>query len=409
LIGVLIGGDPVENGGLVGPSAMALGHAGELLVASQLTGQVLRYDANSGEYLGEFGSQINGPSGLLYDEARDRLYVSTLGNFDSELVLHYRASDGELIGSFGEGTGPSGRTSITFGPDQQLYVSSFANDEFFSGSVLKFDGETLDPLGTFAATQGLAGANGLVFRPAASPDNYTLDVVGLFSATVARFDVSKDANGDLINNGGTIFIGTELDFPSSILDLQDGTLLISNLGNDNPATGELRPGSVGRFDAVSGQFLGAFLTPGGAGNLSQPTDMLLLSPLNLDCNGDGTTDQADVDCACAAGGVLDELLAAIGSLKGDADFDGKVQFSDYVILAENFGGEGSYGQGDFDCDGLVQFSDFVILANNFGQTAGGVAAVPEPAAGLLLLLGSALLGLAARRDLMATGARPNFE
>ena len=111
-----------------------------------------------------------------------------------------------------------------------------------------------------------------------------------------------------------------------------------------------------------------------------------------DCNGDGAVTKADVDCACGNKEDLSSILASIGSLPGDADFDGQVQFPDFVILANNFGKAGQYSTGDFDCDGQVQFPDFVILANNFGKSgSAAAAAVPEPASWGLLALGLAWL------------------
>ncbi len=69
-----------------------------------------------------------------------------------------------------------------------------------------------------------------------------------------------------------------------------------------------------------------------------------------------------------AGRQLDAFLAGLtpNSLRGDADGDGEVQFSDFVILSGNFTNAGQYTDGDFDKDGEVQFSDFVILSGAFG-------------------------------------------
>ena len=114
----------------------------------------------------------------------------------------------------------------------------------------------------------------------------------------------------------------------------------------------------------------------------------------LDCNGDGIVNLSDANCAAAA--QLSATLAAAQLPVGDADGDGTVQFSDFVILANNFGGAGNYTQGDFDKDGTIQFADFVILANNFGQVFAATAAVPEPTS-RLLLLGAALPLLLGRR------------
>lgn len=55
-------------------------------------------------------------------------------------------------------------------------------------------------------------------------------------------------------------------------------------------------------------------------------------------------------------------------IPGDADGDGEVAFPDFLILASNFGNEGSFEDGDFDHDGFVSFSDFLVLARNFGST-----------------------------------------
>ncbi|MGA1195342.1 MAG: hypothetical protein ACO36I_02450, partial [Candidatus Latescibacterota bacterium] len=59
---------------------------------------------------------------------------------------------------------------------------------------------------------------------------------------------------------------------------------------------------------------------------------------------------------------------------GDLNSDNKVDFSDFLIFATNFGKTGEPNAecgslvGDFNCDNKVDFSDFVTFASNFGTT-----------------------------------------
>jgi hypothetical protein len=65
--------------------------------------------------------------------------------------------------------------------------------------------------------------------------------------------------------------------------------------------------------------------------------------------------------------VIDEW--GMNSIAGDANHNGKVEITDFNILATNFGKTGmTYDQGDFDGNGKVNLLDFNILATNFGKT-----------------------------------------
>jgi len=75
---------------------------------------------------------------------------------------------------------------------------------------------------------------------------------------------------------------------------------------------------------------------------------------------------------------LDDLLARAGRINGDADFNGEVDFADFLVVSANFGEAGLWSEGDFDANGEVAFADFLILSGNFG-TSPAVASVPEPA------------------------------
>ena len=103
------------------------------------------------------------------------------------------------------------------------------------------------------------------------------------------------------------------------------------------------------------------------------------------------------------------------TLLGDANLDGKVNGTDFNLMAANFNQAVTDGwdRGDFNYDGKVNGSDFVLLAGNFNQFASqsavsaadaeavdafaaangiNLASVPEPAlVGLLLIGGTGLL------------------
>lgn len=99
----------------------------------------------------------------------------------------------------------------------------------------------------------------------------------------------------------------------------------------------------------------------------------------FDLSGDELVDEADRV-------LLVESL--VGSSFGDADLNGKVEFFDFLALADAFGGDGGWAHGDFDGSGDIAFTDFLVLSNNFGhERVSPVGAVPEPHGFALLLLG----------------------
>lgn len=93
------------------------------------------------------------------------------------------------------------------------------------------------------------------------------------------------------------------------------------------------------------------------------------------------------------------FLQLAGSLTGDTDLNGAVDFSDFLTMSASFGSEGSWSHGDFDCNGSVEFPDFLALSAEFGNGTATAASVPEPAAITLLTFVWAGVLLQRRRTL----------
>ena len=71
-------------------------------------------------------------------------------------------------------------------------------------------------------------------------------------------------------------------------------------------------------------------------------------------------------------GTVDIGAYELGSpplLPGDANADGKVDFSDLVLVARNYGmTNAAWADGDFNNDGSVGFDDLLIVARNYGRS-----------------------------------------
>jgi DNA-binding beta-propeller fold protein YncE len=98
------------------------------------------------------------------------LVVSAFG----DNLKRYDGTTGAFLGTFASGGGLAQPYGLAFGPDGNLYVTSFASDD-----VKRYDGTTGAFIDTFASGGGLDGPTILVFTPqAAVPEPGTLLLLG---------------------------------------------------------------------------------------------------------------------------------------------------------------------------------------------------------------------------------------
>ncbi|GJM20928.1 MAG: hypothetical protein DHS20C15_08430 [Planctomycetota bacterium] len=147
------------SAGLANPRGMALGPTGHLFVSSTGNDRVIEYSIDDLE-LSRIDTDLDEPWGLAFDNA-GRLYVA---NHGADEIAVFEA--GELVDTFGEITELVSPTDLALGPDGNLWVAARGSDlmlvlDINDGSLLRTvgAGAQLDgPVG-FAFSPFVMGAN----------------------------------------------------------------------------------------------------------------------------------------------------------------------------------------------------------------------------------------------------------
>jgi sugar lactone lactonase YvrE/DNA-directed RNA polymerase subunit L len=248
---------------------------GTFLVGNSMGNNVLRFDGNTGNYLGEFISPGSGglsnPDTIVFgpdgngDDKSD-IYVASgdkPGNSaepTASAVLRYDGITGEFIDKF-VGDDPNTAVDETgglfrpyglaFDPDGNFYVNSFLSDQ-----ILRYNGKTGQFIDVFASGNqqagGLNGPNGLLFAPDGNlyvttqgsvARNGKADFSASFPSQVLRYNPQTGQSSIFASpdpsprsQGFTSLLGMAIG-PA------DGDLYVSDFANDirryNLKTGEL--------------------------------------------------------------------------------------------------------------------------------------------------------------------------
>jgi DNA-binding beta-propeller fold protein YncE len=186
-LGAFVADDPLtafdETGGLAGPTGAVFGRDGDLYVASFDGDRVLRYDGQSGGFLGVHiapgSGGLNGPDAGICFGPDGRLYVPS---FYSNAVLRFDESSGAFLDAFAVASegGLSRPRVLRFRTDGVLYVTSWG-----SSRVLRYD-LAGQPLGTFLS---VSAPTGLAFEASSGDLLITNDQVD----SLRRYDGSSAA------------------------------------------------------------------------------------------------------------------------------------------------------------------------------------------------------------------------
>jgi len=264
--------------------------------------------------------------------------------------------------------------------------------------------------GTITQTAGLASLGGITGTGTTS--------IGTSSGASASLTVTSIKQPVItINNPGklTILKNTNLvtNLANTLSISGNGTLDITN----NRFYIDYSPGA----DPISS--IAAWIQSGyNAGAWNGPGITSSTAAGNSKSYGIGYADSADPGNPA---GLSSGQIEIMYTLLGDANLDGKVNGSDFILMAANFNKAVTNGwdEGDFNYDGKVNGDDFVLLADNFNQfasqsadvqaldafaAANGISltSVPEPATISLTILPAASLLLRRRKFLGQSAVHP---
>lgn len=261
------------------------GLAPDLLVASKGTHQVLRYDGDTGDFVGIFaeGGGLTLPDDLAFGPDGN-LYVGSVSN-----ILRFDGQTGDFIDVFASST--QGRHGLVFGPNGNLFTAFGPSGQPGSmWGVLQFDGETGENLGAFVSLPGTSiFPSDLDFGPDENLyvvvdgdvrrfDGQTGDFIDTFVTAgfldIMNFDSDDNLYGaSLVLNGVLRYDGQS----GELMDSFDGGLAGAGgfvLGPDGDLYVSSRvTDDVLRFDAQSTDLIDIFAQGGG---LDSPRDILFV-------------------------------------------------------------------------------------------------------------------------------------
>lgn len=197
------------------------------------------------------------------------------------------------------------------------------------------------------------------------------------SLSTAEFPIST--NGDELPDA----VGALPDRIFSLAEDADHELVL--LGGPDPRSGV--PTTNGAFAIRLTRGLGCDVDGDGA-CLIEDLDRLIQT-LNaeefdrlMDINWDALTNALDIDAWLRQASAEREMEF----LRGDANLDGTVDFTDFLEMSGNFGDpDSAWSGGNFDGMSGTDFADFLLLSANF-TTSEELQTVPEPASQWLVLM-----------------------
>ncbi len=220
------------------------------------------------------------------------------------------------------------------------------------------------------------------------------DVVGA-SANWAAWDIND--RGDAVIPFSVYLDGHGLMSLNSVLAPGQGSWEFCNC--DGGAINNLGHIAVVAENRLTSEFGVVLLTPFVAGDFNGDVqlngadiDALVAeiaggnNPSEFDLTDDGLVNGDDLDWWLAAAGSRN-LASGNPYLKGDANLDGIVDGIDFLAWnAHKFSELAQWTAGDFTANGVVDGGDFLLWNANKFTSADSVAAVPEPASILIVLL-----------------------
>jgi hypothetical protein len=294
-----------------------------------------------------------------------------------------------------DGTATLG-TLFVFG-DPQTTVT-IDGGSLTSGSTTNYG--TITQTGGSSNLGALTGSYGILNVGSTSPASKV--PTQMVVAALQQGTVNIQTQGLLKLTGGTDNTVNYLTINSGYLDLTNSQLFINTTDGNDPIA------SIAAW-ITSGYNHGAW---NGTGIMSSNAQT------NSGSYGIGYADSADPgNPAGLAAGQIEIMY----TLLGDATLDGKVNGTDFNLMAANFNKAVTNGwdQGDFNYDGKVNGSDFILLADNFNQfasqsaasaadliaidtfaaTYGLLADVPEPMCTAMITLAGVITVMRPRRSL----------
>jgi PKD repeat protein len=215
----------------------ALGNPGNLLVTGFAGSNVTEFDRFDGSALGSIVTSGSGglsiAGGIDIGPDGDLFVVSVLTNS----IIRYDGATGAPVGTFLTGPGTVALFTLAFGPNGNLFVPDTS-----VGSVLEYDGTTGGLVGTFveSGSGGLDNPLGLTFGP-----NGNLFVISKDTDSIIEYDgATGEAVGTFADLGAVgLTIPVDLAFDSA------GDLFVSVSGDDSVARVEGTTGVVEAFVA----------------------------------------------------------------------------------------------------------------------------------------------------------------